>query len=537
MQHKTSQLYLRGVALVLIVVSLGCALHRPPESPYRERYANRFEGLQVPSVEAIQQGGRQWTFHKPLEDVWLACLRVAHQYEGLLGMHLDAQGQQRRLLFVHGQELLYQTPTMGFHSNKNMALHKLWDTWIAVAVSVDQDRGQTTVTAAWVAPHTGDVAPLEETLPAHHDVAAPARATAPGLATPALTASASDFAAVISALSDERRQIAQRLAAATDPAERWRLIPQATINAFFYHLTTQLYSPERWQEKFAIMHPATRIPVRELHEHTRSTEYAQHADLEQALGNWTSARLRRSALVVHSPHLEATLREVAERLKTAAKEPEQPVQLYILASPELNAFVVPNGDIFVTSGLLEALDSVDEVAAVIAHELDHLFQHDTTARLVALRTARGIQLAIRIVGTVAGAGVGAAAGIAVSGASAMASGTTSLTTDLVTNLVTNTVQMTSGVVGETIGSAMVTGHSQDAELRADANGARYLWAAGYDVDAELAMLTKLQQLKGQASERKEPIASGFMNARPGLDQRLAKMRTAIAPLRHRTEAR
>jgi predicted Zn-dependent protease len=309
-------------------------------------------------------------------------------------------------------------------------------------------------------------------------------------------------------------------------------MPQATINGFFYHLATQLYSPERWQDKFATTHPAPPPPVQELPDHRRHTKYAQHAELEQALGNWTSARLRRSTLVVHDPQMEATLQAVAERLKTVAKELDRQVQLYILASPEINAFVVPNGDIFVTSGLLEALDSVDEVAAVIAHELDHLFAHDTTARLVKMRTARGVQMGLIIGGAVVGAGVGAVAGIAAAGGvSAIVSSTPNITADLVTNLVTNTVQMTSGVVGQAIGTTMVTGHSQDAELRADTNGAKYLWAAGYDVSAELDMLAKLQKQKIQADERQEPITSGFINARPGLDQRLEKMRPAVEQLR------
>jgi hypothetical protein len=44
----------------------------------------------------------------------------------------------------------------------------------------------------------------------------------------------------------------------------------------------------------------------------------------------------------------------------------------ILDSPEVNAFASPGGHIFITRGLLEAVKSEDELAAVIAHEIAHI---------------------------------------------------------------------------------------------------------------------------------------------------------------------
>jgi predicted Zn-dependent protease len=46
--------------------------------------------------------------------------------------------------------------------------------------------------------------------------------------------------------------------------------------------------------------------------------------------------------------------------------------LQILDSPELNAFATPGGHIFLCRGLVEALDSEDALAAVIAHEIAHI---------------------------------------------------------------------------------------------------------------------------------------------------------------------
>lgn len=506
------------LVLTMVVALTGCGVHRPPASPYMSHYDNHLKGVQLPTVEAIQKVGTVWTFARPLDDVWEACLRVVHQYEGTLRLH-TGEGNQRRLLFVHGQEMHLTTPSIGFHQNKNMEFNKILDTWIAIALSADEGGSRTTVTAAWVSPTTGDVAPFDALPPSDQqasDAASQARLV-------------QNFEAIASALSREGSQLTQQLNQTQEPTERWKLVPQATINEFFYHLATQLYGPERWRAKFTTV-PQASLPVRTLPDLTRKTVDDESATLEQAMGNWASARLRRSFVVVHSPEVETKLREVIDRLKMVANEADRQVRVYIIASPEINAFTVPNGDIFVCSGLLEALESVDEVAAVMGHELDHFFQHDTMERLESMRRSRNIQTVLLVATAVVGGVAGAVVPIVAVGAAAATSASATVSTNVLGNLASNAIQTAGGVVAQSVGTAMVSGHSQEAELRADANGARYLWAAGYDVDAELRMLAKLQDLHAQAQKRNESISSGFLNAKPGLEKRLEAMRATRGQL-------
>jgi Zn-dependent protease with chaperone function len=501
-----------GLAMVMVLTS--CAYH-PPPSPYSSYYDARFTGVQLPTVEDIQRVGTVWTFARPLDEVWEACLRVLHQYEGMLRLHTD-EGKQRRVLFVHGQEMHIKA--------RDMEFNKLLDTWIAVALSAEEGGSQTTVAAAWVSPTTGGVAPFDALPPSGHQA----------ISVTSQARMVQNFEAIAAALSREGAQLTQQLNQTKKPKERWKFVPQATINEFFYHLVTQLYGPERWWAKFAT---ASQTPqtVRALPDLTHNTVDDDQATLEHDLGNWTSARLRRSFVVVHSPEVETTLRGVVDRLQTAATVANRQVRVYIIASPEINAFTVPNGDIFVCSGLLEALESIDEVAAVMGHELDHFLQHDTMERLESLRRSRILFTVIVSVAAVGGADAGAAiaAPLAAAGAatSASASASTSITTNVLSNLATNAIQTAGGVVAQSVGTAIVSGHSQEAELRADANGARYLWAAGYDVDAELSMLAKLQDLHAQAKKRNEVIASGFLNAKPGLEERLKAMQETRRQLR------
>jgi len=48
-----------------------------------------------------------------------------------------------------------------------------------------------------------------------------------------------------------------------------------------------------------------------------------------------------------------------------------------LRDPEPNAFALPNGSIYVTTGLLALLDNESQLAAIIAHELTHVMRRHT----------------------------------------------------------------------------------------------------------------------------------------------------------------
>jgi predicted Zn-dependent protease len=47
-------------------------------------------------------------------------------------------------------------------------------------------------------------------------------------------------------------------------------------------------------------------------------------------------------------------------------------KVYILNKDEINAFALPNGNIFVYKGLLDFIDNDDELAAVLGHEMSHV---------------------------------------------------------------------------------------------------------------------------------------------------------------------
>ncbi|MGD9076294.1 MAG: M48 family metalloprotease, partial [Desulfobacteraceae bacterium] len=57
-----------------------------------------------------------------------------------------------------------------------------------------------------------------------------------------------------------------------------------------------------------------------------------------------------------------------------------PFHFYLVKDYDLNAFAGPGGHIFVFSGLINEMDNIDELAAVMCHEIAHV-----TARHLAHR--------------------------------------------------------------------------------------------------------------------------------------------------------
>ena len=85
-----------------------------------------------------------------------------------------------------------------------------------------------------------------------------------------------------------------------------------------------------------------------------------------------------------------------------------PFKFYIIKSNDLNAFAAPGGHVFFFSGLIEAMDSIDELASVMCHEIGHVSARHIAQRIeqnkkITIATLAGILAGILIGGPTAGA--------------------------------------------------------------------------------------------------------------------------------------
>jgi len=70
--------------------------------------------------------------------------------------------------------------------------------------------------------------------------------------------------------------------------------------------------------------------------------------------------------------LERMVAKIVGRLTAVSDNPSQTYQVVILDSANINAFALPGGYVYVTRGLLALANDSAEVAAVIAHEMEHI---------------------------------------------------------------------------------------------------------------------------------------------------------------------
>lgn len=85
-----------------------------------------------------------------------------------------------------------------------------------------------------------------------------------------------------------------------------------------------------------------------------------------------------ATLIEEGPQFEY-VETLAKSLGTEALENRPELQLHILDEPTPNAMVIPGGHVFVTTGLLSDIETENELAFVLAHELGH-FEHRDTLR-------------------------------------------------------------------------------------------------------------------------------------------------------------
>ena len=89
------------------------------------------------------------------------------------------------------------------------------------------------------------------------------------------------------------------------------------------------------------------------------------------------------------PKLEAALNRLIERLVAASERPDLHYKVVILNTPAVNAFALPNGQLYVSRGLLSLANDNSELASVLAHEMAHV-----VARHAAFREDQARQAAL-----------------------------------------------------------------------------------------------------------------------------------------------
>lgn len=196
---------------------------------------------------------------------------------------------------------------------------------------------------------------------------------------------------------------------------------------------------------------------------------------EAKLGDLVLAQTRAQRHVVDRGPAVDALRHIGEKLV-----PHSPYRYrwLVVDHPDINAFAAPGGVVVVFSGLLQAADTPEEVAGVLAHEVAHA------------ELRHGLQGVVKSLGLQAGAVLlGDVTGVAAPGL---------------------------------LSQLLERQFSREAETAADAEGLRRLVAADIDPGSMVVFMQKL------AAKEKGVDVPPWLSTHPAPDDRAARLQAQVA---------
>lgn len=102
---------------------------------------------------------------------------------------------------------------------------------------------------------------------------------------------------------------------------------------------------------------------------------------EIALGKQSAEEVRGAIGLIQEPQVQEYVARVGLPMAKASERPELPWTVQAVDDPVVNAFALPGGPVFVTRGLLTALNSEAELASVLGHEIAHITARHSVEQL------------------------------------------------------------------------------------------------------------------------------------------------------------
>jgi predicted Zn-dependent protease len=219
--------------------------------------------------------------------------------------------------------------------------------------------------------------------------------------------------------------------------------------------------------------------------------YAMTTEEEKKLGKRVLLEIEKEADFVRDLNVQAFVERVGYSLVDQLGSTPFDFKFYVINALDPNAFAIPGGYIFVTTGLIVLADNEQEIAGVLSHEISHVTQRHVAQMIEKSKRLSIATLAAMVAGILAGrGGAGSAAAVA----------------------------MAQGTAG-----ALTLKYTREMETDADQNGLHLLVKAGYDPNGMITFFNKIQKV----SLAMAPNIPAYLLTHPATENRISLLENIL----------
>ena len=207
------------------------------------------------------------------------------------------------------------------------------------------------------------------------------------------------------------------------------------------------------------------------------------SEREVKLGRSIAERVEEKYDFLYGEEFAGRVSRIGERIAEVCDRKEIVYHFKVLDEDDVNAFALPGGYVYVNRDLMEKVESDDELACVLAHEVGHIVARHAIKRLQGSLGYTALQILISQRGE--------------------------KTSDFRRRADVAFLQL-------------LLSYSREDEFLADKLAIRYIQRAGYNPEAMVTFLERLQKIK-----RKEPIRPQHVMTHPYISERIGAARSEL----------
>ncbi|MFH1395165.1 MAG: M48 family metallopeptidase [Candidatus Omnitrophota bacterium] len=210
------------------------------------------------------------------------------------------------------------------------------------------------------------------------------------------------------------------------------------------------------------------------------------ASKEREMGRKLCEQIKKAYALHVDPLVQKRVEEIGQKLACGSDRKDLTYWFTVLKDKKednYNAFAVPGGYIYIFDDLVEVLETDDNIAAVLAHEMGHIEARHSVKRMQGSLAATALMLAVAQTGPDGGS-----------------------------------YESANIAIGQ-----LLSAYSRKDERQADELSLKYIKSAGFNPDGIVGALTKLTELRKNGPR----LQYSSYKSHPYISERIAYLRTYI----------